>query len=85
MDVYFIWVFNFVWIYFDGFSWMEVFVDQDLVNMYIVLMLIWNEIVFFVDYVLLMGYLVERYDLNSYVMYLGMWIVFCQLVLCEVV
>ena len=83
MDVYFTRVFNPVWTYPDGFSWMEALADQDLVNMHIALTPTWNETAFFADYVLPMGHSAERHDLNSYATHSGMWIAFRQPVLRE--
>ncbi|WP_367391470.1 molybdopterin-dependent oxidoreductase [Lewinella sp. LCG006] len=83
MDVYFTRVFNPVWTYPDGFSWMEALMDKNMVNMHIALTPTWNETAFFADYVLPMGHSAERHDLNSYATHSGMWIAFRQPVLRE--
>ena len=83
MDVYFTRVFNPVWTYPDGFSWMEMLSDEKLVGMHIALTPTWNETAFFADYVLPMGHSSERHDLNSYETHSGKWIAFRQPVLRE--
>ena len=83
MDVYFTRVFNPVWTYPDGFSWMETLKDEAKFGMHIALTPTWNETAFFADYVLPMGHAGERHDLNSYATHGGMWIGFRQPVLRE--
>ena len=83
MDVYFTRVFNPVWTYPDGFSWMEVLQDAEKVGMHIALTPTWNETAYFADYVLPMGLASERHDINSYATHSGMWIGFRQPVLRE--
>jgi anaerobic selenocysteine-containing dehydrogenase len=83
MDVYFTRVFNPVWTYPDGFSWMDVLQDESKVGMHIALTPTWNETAYFADYVLPMGHSGERHDLNSYATHSGMWIGFRQPVLRE--
>ncbi len=83
MDVYFSRVFNPVWTYPDGFSWMEAYMDEDLFGCHIAMTPTWNETAFFADYVLPMGHSAERHDLNSYATHSGMWIAFRQPVLRE--
>ncbi|MDH3650019.1 MAG: molybdopterin-dependent oxidoreductase [Saprospiraceae bacterium] len=83
MDVYFTRVFNPVWTYPDGFSWMEVLQDQNKVGMHIAMTPTWNETAYFADYVLPMGHSAERHDLNSYATHSGQWIAFRQPVLRE--
>ncbi len=83
MDVYFSRVFNPVWTYPDGFTWMEAFSDENLFQNHIALTPTWNETAFFADYVLPMGHSSERHDLNSYATHSGMWIAFRQPVLRE--
>ncbi len=84
MDVYFSRVFNPVWTYPDGFTWMEAFNDESLFGTHIALTPTWNETAFFADYVLPMGHSAERHDLNSYATHAGVWIAFRQPVLREV-
>lgn len=83
MDVYFTRVFNPVWTYPDGFSWIEALSDEEKVGMHIALTPTWNETAFFADYVLPMGHSAERHDLNSYATHSGTWIAFRQPVLRE--
>ena len=83
MDVYFSRVFNPVWTYPDGFTWMEAFQDEKLFGMHIAMTPTWNETAFFADYILPMGHSAERHDLNSYATHSGTWIAFRQPVLRE--
>ena len=83
MDVYFSRVFNPVWTYPDGFTWMEAFTDENLFGTHIALTPTWNETAFFADFVLPMGHSAERHDLNSYATHSGKWIAFRQPVLRE--
>lgn len=83
MDVYFTRVFNPVWTYPDGFSWMEVLQNESMVGMHIALTPTWNETAYFADYVLPMGHASERHDLNSYATHGGTWVAFRQPVLRE--
>lgn len=83
MDVYFSRVFNPVWTYPDGFTWMEAFSDENLFGLHIALTPTWNETAFFADLVLPMGHSAERHDLNSYATHSGKWIAFRQPVLRE--
>ncbi|MCB0706766.1 MAG: molybdopterin-dependent oxidoreductase [Saprospiraceae bacterium] len=83
LDVYFTRVFNPVWTYPDGFSWMEALMDEDKIGMHIAMTPTWNETAFFADYVLPMGHSAERHDINSYATHSGTWIAFRQPVLRE--
>ncbi len=83
MDVYFTRVFNPVWTYPDGFTWMEALQDKQKFGMHIALTPTWNETAYFADYVLPMGHASERHDINSYATHSGMWIAFRQPVLRE--
>ncbi|HIC37513.1 MAG TPA: formate dehydrogenase, partial [Candidatus Marinimicrobia bacterium] len=83
MDVYFTRVFNPVWTYPDGFSWIEMLSDTEKVGCHIALTPTWNETAFFADYVLPMGHASERHDINSYETQSGVWIAFRQPVLRE--
>lgn len=83
MDVYFSRVFNPVWTYPDGFTWMEAYADENLFGCHIAMTPTWNETAFFADYVLPMGHSAERHDLNSYATHAGTWIAFRQPVLRE--
>jgi len=83
LDVYFTRVFNPVWTYPDGFTWIEALSDESKVGMHIALTPTWNETAYFADYVLPMGLASERHDLTSYETHSGMWIAFRQPVLRE--
>ena len=83
MDVYFSRVFNPVWTYPDGFTWMEAFRDEKCFGLHAALTPTWNETAFFADYVLPMGHSAERHDINSYATHSGTWIAFRQPVLRE--
>jgi len=83
LDVYFTRVFNPVWTFPDGFTWMEMLSDESKVGCHIALTPTWNETAFFADYVLPMGHASERHDLNSYETHSGVWIAFRQPVLRE--
>lgn len=83
MDVYFSRVFNPVWTYPDGFTWMEQYMDEDKFGLHIAMTPTWNETAFFADYVIPMGHAAERHDINSYATHSGMWIAFRQPVLRE--
>ncbi|HHM13139.1 MAG TPA: formate dehydrogenase, partial [Planctomycetaceae bacterium] len=78
LDVYFTRVFNPVWTYPDGFSWIEVLCDESLIGLHVALTPTWNETAFFADLVLPMGHSAERHDLNSYATHSGKWIAFRQ-------
>lgn len=81
LDTYFSRVFNPVWTYPDGFTWMEMLRDEKLMGMHIALTPTWNETAYYADYVLPMGHSSERHDLNSYETHSGTWIAFRQPVL----
>ncbi|NNL79038.1 MAG: formate dehydrogenase, partial [Flavobacteriaceae bacterium] len=83
MDVYFSRVFNPVWTYPDGFTWMEMFMDESKFGLHAALTPTWNETAFYADYVLPMGLASERHDLNSYATHSGTWVAFRQPVLRE--
>ena len=83
IDVYFTRVFNPVWTYPDGFSWIEMLTSEDSIGCHVALTPTWNETAFFADYVLPMGHASERHDLISYETHSGTWIAFRQPVLRE--
>jgi anaerobic selenocysteine-containing dehydrogenase len=83
LDVYFTRVFNPVWSYPDGFSWIEMLSDESKVGCHVALTPTWNESAYFADYVLPMGHASERHDLNSYETHSGTWIAFRQPILRE--
>jgi anaerobic selenocysteine-containing dehydrogenase len=81
VEVYFTRVYNPVWTNPDGFSWIEMLTDEDLVGLHVALTPTWNETAFFADYVLPVGHASERHDLHSYEQYDGQWVAFRQPVL----
>ncbi len=83
MDVYFSRVFNPVWTYPDGFTWMEMFMDESKFGLHSAMTPTWNETAFYADFVLPMGLASERHDLNSYATDSSTWIAFRQPVLRE--
>lgn len=83
LQVYFTRVFNPVWTYPDGFTWIESLSDESRVGLHCALTPTWNETAYFADYVLPMGHASERHDLTSYETHTGMWVSFRQPVLRE--
>jgi anaerobic selenocysteine-containing dehydrogenase len=83
LDVYFSRVFNPVWTYPDGFTWMEMFMDESKFGLHAALTPTWNETAFHADFVLPMGLASERHDINSYATHGGTWVAFRQPVLRE--
>ena len=83
IDTYFTRVFNPVWSYPDGFSWIDALTDEDKIGCHIAMTPTWNETAYFADYVLPMGHASERHDLNSYETHSGLWIAFRQPILRE--
>jgi anaerobic selenocysteine-containing dehydrogenase len=83
LSVYFTRVFNPVWTYPDGFTWIEALSDESKVGLHAALTPTWNETAYFADYVLPMGHSSERHDIVSYETHSGMWIAFRQPVLRE--
>jgi anaerobic selenocysteine-containing dehydrogenase len=81
IDVYFTRVFNPVWTYPDGFSWVEVLRDESKIGLHVALTPTWNETAYWADLVLPMGQASERHDLNSYETHSATWIAFRQPVL----
>ena len=83
ISVYFTRVFNPVWTYPDGFTWMEALQDESQIGLHVALTPTWNETAYFADYVLPMGHSSERHDLISYETHSGKWVAFRQPVLRE--
>ncbi|HEX9654903.1 MAG TPA: molybdopterin-dependent oxidoreductase, partial [bacterium] len=83
LAVYFTRVFNPVWTYPDGFTWIEALTDESKIGLHAALTPTWNETAYFADYVLPMGHASERHDIISYETHSGMWIAFRQPVLRE--
>ena len=78
LDVYFTRVYNPVWTNPDGFSWIEMLTDPELVGCYVALTPTWNETSYFADYVLPMGHGSERHDIHSYETHDAQWLGFRQ-------
>jgi anaerobic selenocysteine-containing dehydrogenase len=81
IQTYFTRVVNPVWTFPDGFSWIEVLRDENLIGLHAALTPTWNETAWYADYVLPMGQGPERHDLMSQETYSGKWIGFRQPVL----
>lgn len=81
LEVYMTRVYNPVWTNPDGFSWIEMLLDERKVGCYVALTPTWNETAFFADYILPMGHASERHDSFSYEQYDGQWLGFRQPVL----
>ena len=78
IEAYFTRVFNPVWTYPDGFSWIEMLRDEEKIGLHAALTPTWSETAWFADYVLPMGFSSERHDLMSQESYAGKWIGFRQ-------
>ncbi len=78
LDTYFTRVYNPVWTNPDGFSWIEVLTDENLVGCHVALTPIWNETSYFADYILPMGLGSERHDIHSYETHDSQWLGFRQ-------
>ena len=78
IDTYFTRVYNPVWTNPDGFSWVEMLRDEDMVGLHAALTPTWNETALWADYVLPMGLATERHDLMSQETHASRWISFRQ-------
>src|SRR2546423_7190714 len=78
LDTYFTRVYNPVWTNPDGFSWIEVLTDENLIGCHVALTPVWNETSYFADYVLPMGLGPERHDIHSYETHDAQWLGFRQ-------
>jgi len=78
IEAYFTRVFNPVWTFPDGFSWIEMLRDEEKLGLHAALTPTWSETAWFADYVLPMGFSSERHDLMSQESYAGKWIGFRQ-------
>ncbi len=78
LEVYFARVVNPVWTFPDGFTWINMFKEQDRVGLHVTLSPVWSETSQFSDYVLPMGLATERHDLHSYETHAAQWIGFRQ-------
>lgn len=83
LDVYFTRVFNPVWTYPDGATWIEALTNEELIGLHVALTPTWNETAQFADYVLPMGHSPERHDNQSQETHMGRWIGLRQPVLRE--
>jgi anaerobic selenocysteine-containing dehydrogenase len=78
LDTYFTRVYNPVWTNPDGFSWIEVLTDENLIGCHVALTPVWNETSYFADYILPMGLGPERHDIHSYETHDAQWLGFRQ-------
>ncbi|MDH3754451.1 MAG: molybdopterin-dependent oxidoreductase [Acidimicrobiia bacterium] len=78
VDTYISRVYNPIWTNPDGFTWLEVLQDEELVGCHVALTPTWSETAWFADYVLPMGLSPERHDITSYETHSGRWIGFRQ-------
>jgi anaerobic selenocysteine-containing dehydrogenase len=78
ISVYFTRVFNPVYTYPDGFSWIEALTDEDKIGLHVALTPTWNETAYFADYVLPMGHSPERHDIQSQETHAGTWVTYRQ-------
>jgi len=78
LEVYFTRVYNPVWTNPDGFSWIEMLTDEQLIGCHVALTPVWSETSYFADYVLPMGLGSERHDLHSYETHDSQWLGFRQ-------
>lgn len=83
LDVYFMRVYNPIWINPDGFTWLEMLQDETKFGCTISLTPTWNESAWFSDYVLPMGHATERHDIQSSETSRNQWIGFRQPVMRE--
>jgi anaerobic selenocysteine-containing dehydrogenase len=83
VSVYFTRVFNPVYTYPDGFSWIEALTDEDAIGCHVALTPTWNETAYFADYVLPMGHSPERHDIQSQETHAATWVTYRQPVLRE--
>ena len=81
LDVYFTRVYNPVWTNPDGFNWVEVLSDENMIGLHVALTPTWSETAYFADYVLPMGVGSERHDIHSYETHDSQWLGFRQPVL----
>ena len=78
ISVYFTRVFNPVYTYPDGFSWIEALSDEEKIGMHVALTPTWNETAYYADYVLPMGHSPERHDIQSQETHAGTWVTYRQ-------
>ena len=78
IGVYFTRVFNPVWTYPDGMSWMKMLSDEDKVGLHVAMTPTWNETAYYADLVLPMGHSTERHDVQSLETHSARWLSFRQ-------
>jgi len=78
VEAYFTRVFNPVWTYPDGFSWIDMLRNEEQIGLHAALTPVWSETAWFADFVLPMGMSPERHDLMSQETQAGRWIGFRQ-------
>ncbi len=83
IDTYFTRVFNPVYTYPDGFSWIEALTDEEKIGLHVAMTPTWNETAYYADYVIPMGHSPERHDIQSQETHAGTWVTYRQPVLRE--
>lgn len=78
LEVYFSRVFNPIWTYPDGFTWMRALSDKDKVGLHVALTPTWSETAEFADLILPVGHSTERHDTQSYETHASKWLGFRQ-------
>ncbi len=78
IGMYFSRVFNPVWTYPDGFTWIEALTDESKIECHVALTPTWSETAWYADYVLPMGLSTERHDNQSQETHNARWIGFRQ-------
>ncbi len=74
LAVYFTRVYNPVWTNPDGFSWLDMLLDEKRIGTHVAMTPVWSESAQYADYVLPMGLGPERHDLHSYETHAAQWI-----------
>ncbi|GAB90799.1 molybdopterin-dependent oxidoreductase [Gordonia rhizosphera] len=78
IEVYFSRVFNPIWTYPDGFTWMQALTDTQRVGLHVALTPTWSETAEFADLILPVGHATERHDTQSYETHAAKWLGFRQ-------
>ena len=78
LEVYFSRVFNPIWTYPDGFTWLKALSDPDKVGLHVALTPTWSETAEFADLILPVGHSTERHDTHSYETQASKWLGFRQ-------
>ena len=78
LEVYFSRVFNPIWTYPDGFTWLKALTDPKKVGLHVALTPTWSETAEFADLILPVGHATERHDTQSYETQASKWLGFRQ-------